>query len=491
LAAQKGNISCLISLINNGADKDATDAKSKTPMELAARKGHCEVVKLLRHLKASVVSASDSSSITMIQTCLAEVANETPDPSLAIYPKPRIVIIGLTGSGKSSLANTLIGGHPECTNCAFAVCPNSLDSCTKKTTSVIGHGLGDSRNTNVTIVDTPGFGDNKGTEEQERLVDEMMDVLNTKIITAGAIVFHIKGAGFSRIDHAMHKALRTMTTLFGSGVWKKLIFNIGWFAYDQASVNKRRYQCRQQRSCRDESWFRTKISDVLKRDYKDFIRKEDNLTFTFIDSYAKQPHNAHDDLQQRKFREGANVLLNFAQSSEELKLRRIDDVINANNDLREEVTHLNGELGDSTARIRTLLETKQELENNNTQLSLQLRTETGQKNVYNNLFTQFKERLETELQENGAQEATLISVQNLLKQTEKEKNDDIRVLNEELENRVVNTCGGSTCKFPFKYNGDLYYTCTALGTVWSWCATTYDGNSHNYDEWDYCSGDKC
>ena len=76
-------------------------------------------------------------------------------------------------------------------------------------------------------MDTPGFGDSEGKERQEALVDEMMDVLNNKIVTAGAIVLHIKGKGFSRINHAMHSTLKTMTALFGRGVWDKLIINIG------------------------------------------------------------------------------------------------------------------------------------------------------------------------------------------------------------------------------------------------------------------------
>merc|ERR1712056_161542 len=49
-----------------------------------------------------------------------------------------------------------------------------------------------------------------------------------------------------------------------------------------------------------------------------------------------------------------------------------------------------------------------------------------------------------------------------------------------LEQRVPNTCttlSGSTCVFPFVYNGQTHFQCTYSDSPTPWCATAVDSNN--------------
>ena len=150
-------------------------------------------------------------------------------------PEPRLVIIGQTGAGKSTLANVLLGESPDCTNCTFAVCDDH-NSCTKQTKYKVGTWLGSGPT--FTIVDTPGFGDSDN--EDPELIDEMMGALHSVIKGANAMVFLINGQD-ERFDASMQQMIREMQALFGEDFWLHTVIGVSHWAFDANSVAQRNF----------------------------------------------------------------------------------------------------------------------------------------------------------------------------------------------------------------------------------------------------------
>ena len=91
------------------------------------------------------------------------------------YPSPRIVILGATGVGKSSLANVLLGRDRNYQNPGNKGCfhvGSGTVSITHATCAQSGQYLGFGQE--VTIIDTPGFGDD--LEYEEETIDELVEV---------------------------------------------------------------------------------------------------------------------------------------------------------------------------------------------------------------------------------------------------------------------------------------------------------------------------
>ena len=129
-------------------------------------------------------------------------------PNESEYPSPRIIVLGRTGVGKSSLANVLRGRHHRYNGSDFNdgcfkvgwfgvrnIKPKDIGkTVTQETCWDIGPWLGNHSNPYFTIVDTPGIGNSptlqdsckQSIKEDEALndikyIDGLLDVLGVEI----------------------------------------------------------------------------------------------------------------------------------------------------------------------------------------------------------------------------------------------------------------------------------------------------------------------
>merc|ERR1712130_945596 len=262
---------------------------------------------------------------------------QTQRPIHPDYPNPRIVLVGPTGSGKSSLANALLGCDPRKNDCTFEVC-GDLDSCTKQTSIGTGKWLGTGQN--FTIVDTPGFGDSDNNDEQ--LITEMMDILSNTLDHADTVVLLLKGTE-TRFTEGLQTMIKRMTLLFGQTWWEYLVFGVSFWSYSQDAIDDRQcYPDYPDLPCHDEAWFASQMN--LQAQEKFGVDR--NFTFVFTDSFSQTDgppnFNTEDPLQQEHWQEETGILWDITVNRDEpFNFMTIDDILEENARQQAEIKWLN------------------------------------------------------------------------------------------------------------------------------------------------------
>merc|ERR1719312_1903315 len=317
-------------------------------------------------------------------------------------PSPRFVIIGPTGSGKSSLANAFLGCDPQAPECTFTVC-NDFDSCTKETSYGTAPWLGMDNGQNCTVVDTPGFADSDN--EDEKLIEEMMNVLANTIDHADTLLLLLKG-DTTRFNDGLQKMLKRMTVMFGQDWWNFLVIGVSFWPFDQNSIDDRNEKCDPDYpyypdSCKDEAWFCEQMNYQLKN--KTSSPSNMNFTCVFTDSWSQTyPHN--ESLTEQEFwKIETEKLWDITMSRDDVfPFRTIDDILEENARQKAEIKWLNDVITNNISHLVARVDNQEDKINTNTgQINTntgQINTNTGQVNTNKNNIASNNHKITTNIQ---------------------------------------------------------------------------------------------
>jgi len=193
-------------------------------------------------------------------------------------PHPRIVLLGPTGVGKSTLGNRLFGGQNGDAQCSQYGSPpfkfgvgHKTESHTNATTWMVGHYLGDPDNPCITIFDTPGTGDTEGRDCDHAIA--LAEDLK-KIGSIDAFLLLFKGNNL-RFDQRMQEQITLFRNIFGVNLFENVITEFTYWSHDDGNVRKRK---RNQGGLDEEKKHRT-----WNKEYQDKFDVPIEIPSVFID----------------------------------------------------------------------------------------------------------------------------------------------------------------------------------------------------------------
>ena len=146
-------------------------------------------------------------------------------------PTNEIMLLGLTGTGKSETANTLAGQPNLFASSAAAEVFNN------QTTYHTVPWFNEPNANKYTIIDTPGLGEN--SEQDIIHLNEVIGILKEKITSLRTFILVINGA-FPSLGKQFHHMVQLYTKIFGEKMWDQLIVVVTNWCFDEKSKRNRK-----------------------------------------------------------------------------------------------------------------------------------------------------------------------------------------------------------------------------------------------------------
>lgn len=147
--------------------------------------------------------------------------------------RKKMLLIGKTGAGKSSLCNVFTG-HPHDAE-IFAVSADAV-SCTQATQFAEAFFIGD-REKPISLIDTIGFDDPKN-DTDANIISELVIKLKKYCDHVNLFIITVNGQN-PRLDSSLIGMIRIFEGMFGEEFWGQVILMFTRIPMDKRAVNKR------------------------------------------------------------------------------------------------------------------------------------------------------------------------------------------------------------------------------------------------------------
>ena len=297
----------------------------------------------------------------------------------------KVIIIGATGVGKSSLANVLLGRSKnyqgmQFENGCFNVGPQ-IDFNTARTTapcSDVGYLLGNETKGKMLVVDTPGLG--MGKKEDEKSIEKIVTFLKNDVKSVHLFILCIKQQDY-RLAADVEAMMKVFTIMFGDHLWKNLFLVVTQWSYHSDEIYVRK------EAKMTESIYSTEYNNYFQRHFD--VEKDMTVPTAFIDTFFDEAGT----LEVVKFNENVNFLYNLSCNAPLFVLKDIKTALMEVNSLNSIIDELNNV---TMVLQKTIAEHDAEIQILNTQFqALQNAANEANERERNELLEKIKTEMES------------------------------------------------------------------------------------------------
>jgi len=197
----------------------------------------------------------------------------------------KVVLLGQTGSGKSTIGNCLLGLK---SNTGFET-SRDTDSCTDDTMGIMGKWF--SNGAPCTVIDTPGMDDSDGRDTEH--IENIIEYLKKENFINSFVL--VRNGQNKRISKSFKSMLTIFELMFGTEFWSHVVIDVSHVRYEDTDSMKQEIR---------------KWNNTIKKKFRK--AKDASLKTVFLDA---------SNSKHASFQENAEKLWGYCQEMEEFECK--------------------------------------------------------------------------------------------------------------------------------------------------------------------------